>query len=208
MAFRILWIASCVTTMHSVWKDEKFPESGVSQDQDWSADPQDPLMMADGGPAFLQAQYSGAMQPPPPERIEQLWKVPTTTTSPCPLDCNQGYQDLDPLEWVRGWSGEKKLYCCKTAGKGCPRELPPPSGLPEPRVPVATPSDLPCPRAPAAAPTNMPAEAPSAHHNCDADFSTKNTCWKKLWNPTKMIWCCKHHHRGCGMAKWCVIDFR
>merc|ERR1712087_609120 len=62
---------------------------------------------------------------------------PTTSTSPCPIDCNAGYNDLDPMQWVRGWSGEKKLYCCKTANRGCPAELPPPSGLPPSGLPPA-----------------------------------------------------------------------
>eukprot|EP00959_Pyramimonas_sp_CCMP1952_P386764 8105733-Pyramimonas_sp.AAC.1 len=31
-----------------------------------------------------------------------------STTSPCPIDCNAGYNDLDPLQWVRGWSGRHR----------------------------------------------------------------------------------------------------
>merc|ERR1712187_982240 len=37
--------------------------------------------------------------PPPPQ----------STTSPCPFDCNAGYQDLGPLQWVKGWSGAKNF---------------------------------------------------------------------------------------------------
>ncbi|CAK0833878.1 unnamed protein product [Prorocentrum cordatum] len=54
---------------------------------------------------------------------------------------HSGYNGLDPLQWVRGWSGEKKLYCCKTAQRGCPSELLAPSGLPpsgEPPAPDAS----------------------------------------------------------------------
>merc|ERR1719411_1140603 len=51
------------------------------------------------------------------------------TTSPCPFDWTQGYNEW-PLQWVKGWSAAKKLFCCRTAQRGCPSELPPPSGLP------------------------------------------------------------------------------
>merc|ERR1719382_1360947 len=57
--------------------------------------------------------------PKPPAPVAPVpVPVPVSTTSPCPIDCNAGYNDLDPLQWVRGWSAEKKLYCCKTANKG------------------------------------------------------------------------------------------
>ncbi|CAK0825627.1 unnamed protein product [Prorocentrum cordatum] len=46
-----------------------------------------------------------------------------STTSPCPIDCNAGYNDLDPLQWVRGWSGEKKLYCCKSDLASYPQHM-------------------------------------------------------------------------------------
>ncbi|CAK0875043.1 unnamed protein product, partial [Prorocentrum cordatum] len=34
--------------------------------------------------------------------------LPAETTTPCPIDCGAGYNDLDPLQWVHGWSAAKK----------------------------------------------------------------------------------------------------
>merc|ERR1712087_1006321 len=65
---------------------------------------------------------------PPPAPVPPM-PVPVITTSPCPFDCNQGYNEW-PLQWVKGWSAAKKLFCCRTMQRGCPSELPPPSGLP------------------------------------------------------------------------------
>merc|ERR1719401_3032934 len=99
-----------------------------------------------------------------------------STTSPCPIDCNAGYNDLDPLQWVRGWSGEKKLYCCKTANKGCPSELPPPSGLP---------------------PSNAPAEPDNSVYDCDAGYHHCMHCLELSWSPRKIDYCCRNFHKGC-----------
>ena len=101
---------------------------------------------------------------------------PTTSTSPCPIDCNAGYNDLDPLQWVRGWSGEKKLYCCKTAQRGCPSELPPPSGLP---------------------PSGEPPAPDTNVHDCDAGYHHCMHCLELSWSPQKINYCCKNFHKGC-----------
>jgi len=102
--------------------------------------------------------------------------MPVSTTSPCPIDCNAGYNDLDPLQWVRGWSGEKKLYCCKTANKGCPSELPPPSGLP---------------------PSGAPPEADKNVYDCDAGYHHCMHCLVESWSPAKIDYCCTNFHKGC-----------
>lgn len=94
--------------------------------------------------------------------------APASTTSPCSIDCNAGYNDLDPLQWVRGWSGEKKLYCCKTANRGCPAELPPPSGLP---------------------PSDAPPEADKNVYDCDAGYHHLNSCLVESWSPQKIDHC-------------------
>ncbi|CAK0868781.1 unnamed protein product [Prorocentrum cordatum] len=91
-------------------------------------------------------------------------------------DCNAGYNDLDPLQWVRGWSGAKKLYCCKTANKGCPSELPPPSGKP---------------------PSGLPPAPDSSEYDCDAGYHHCMHCLKLSWSPRKIDYCCRTQHRGC-----------
>jgi hypothetical protein len=99
-----------------------------------------------------------------------------STTTPCPIDCNAGYNDLDPLQWVRGWSGQKKLYCCKTANRGCPSELPPPSGAP---------------------PSGKPAEPDTSVYDCDAGYHHCMHCLVESWSPQKIDYCCKNFHKGC-----------
>jgi hypothetical protein len=99
-----------------------------------------------------------------------------STTSPCPIDCTAGYNDLDPLQWVRGWSGEKKLYCCKTANKGCPSELPPPSGLPQ---------------------DDAPPEKDNSVYDCDAGYHHCMHCLELSWSPQKIDYCCTKEHKGC-----------
>ena len=55
--------------------------------------------------------------------------APIFSTSSCPYDCNAGYDEW-PMQWVKDWGGGKKDYCCERVGRGCPSELPPPSGIP------------------------------------------------------------------------------
>merc|ERR1711979_81544 len=56
--------------------------------------------------------------PPPPPRAPP--PPPQSTTSPCPLIAMPGTRTWGPLQWVKGWSGAKKLYCCRTVHRGCP----------------------------------------------------------------------------------------
>ena len=114
--------------------------------------------------------------PAPVVPVAPVVTTAMSTTSPCPIDCNAGYNDLDPLQWVRGWSAEKKLYCCKTANKGCPSELPPPSGLP---------------------PSNAPPEPDSSVYDCDAGYHHCMHCLELSWSPKKIDYCCKNFHKGC-----------
>merc|ERR1712048_1453916 len=80
--------------------------------------------------------------PPPPPAPVPLPPAPAPapapiiTTSSYPFDCNAGYDEW-PMQWVKGWGGAKKVYCCKTVGRGCPSELPPPSGAPPSGLPAA-----------------------------------------------------------------------
>jgi len=106
--------------------------------------------------------------PPPPP-------MPVSTTSPCPFDCNAGYNEW-PLQWVKGWTGAKKLFCCKTAGRGCPSELPPPSGLP---------------------PSGLPGEADMGPYDCNAGYHPCFHCLKQQWSPKKLSWCCTNMNKGC-----------
>jgi len=105
---------------------------------------------------------------------------PTTpvTTTKCPFDCTAGYNDLGPLQWVKGWSGEKKLYCCRTAHRGCPSELPPPSGLP---------------------PSGLPPVADTFQYDCNAGYHPCFECLVRQWSPAKLSYCCKTANKGC---KW------
>jgi len=102
--------------------------------------------------------------------------TPRSTTTPCPIDCNAGYNDLDPLQWVRGWSAHKKLYCCRKFGKGCPSELPPPSGLP---------------------PSGEPPLPDANVYDCDAGYHHCMHCLRSSWSPNKIAYCCKNFHKGC-----------
>jgi len=109
-----------------------------------------------------------APPPPPPPK-------PVSTTTPCPFDCNAGYNEW-PNQWVKGWAGAKKLYCCRTAGRGCPSELPPPSGLP---------------------PSGLPGEQDTGPYDCNAGYHPCFHCLKLHWSPKKISWCCTNMNKGC-----------
>jgi len=118
-------------------------------------------------------------QPPPPPvppPRPPAPRPPAPTTTPCPIDCNVGYNDLGPLQWVHGWSAAKKIYCCKVASKGCPSELPPPSGNP---------------------PSGVPPEPEEHEYDCDAGYHDCPKCLKESWSPKKINWCCSHRGKGC-----------
>merc|ERR1712232_1337528 len=89
------------------------------------------------------------------------------TTSPCPFDCNAGYNEW-PLQWVKGWSGAKKIYCCKTVQRGCASELPPPSGLP---------------------PSGLPPAPDTGPYDCNAGYHPCFHCLQHQWSPSKLSWC-------------------
>jgi len=116
--------------------------------------------------------------PPPTLPPPTTTLAPTTTTAPCKFDCNAGYDDLGPLQWVKGWSGAKKLYCCKTVQRGCASELPPPSGLP---------------------PSGEPPLPDTFHYDCNAGYHNCYHCLKLQWSPSKRQYCCKNENKGC---KW------
>merc|ERR1719384_157240 len=115
-----------------------------------------------------------APRPPPPPPPPAPRPIPSTT-SPCPFDCNAGYNEW-PLQWVKGWTGAKKMFCCRTAGRGCPSELPPPSGLP---------------------PSGLPGEEDNGPFDCNAGYHNCFHCLKRQWSPTKLRWCCTNQNKGC-----------
>merc|ERR1719410_3296525 len=124
-------------------------------------------------PAPLPPPPAPAPLPPPPAPAPP--PPPPSTTSPCPFDCNAGYNEW-PLQWVKGWTGAKKLYCCKTAGRGCASELPPPSGLP---------------------PSGLPGEPDMGPYDCNAGYHPCFHCLKQQWSPKKLSWCCANMNKGC-----------
>lgn len=102
-------------------------------------------------------------------------RAPAATTSSCPYDCNAGYDEW-PNQWVKGWGGAKKIYCCKTKKVGCASDLPKPSGVAQ--------SDIP------AAPDTGPYDCEAGYHNC-------YTCLVKHWSANKLDWCCAQKNKGC-----------
>jgi len=115
---------------------------------------------------------------PHPRPHPQPHPLPSTTK--CPFDCNAGYNDLGPTQWVKGWSGAKKIYCCKTANRGCPSQLPPPSGLPQ---------------------DDIPGEPDTFQYDCNAGYHHCAGCLKKQWSPNKIRYCCTNEHKGCSAMK-------
>merc|ERR1719491_859222 len=111
--------------------------------------------------------------PPAPNPIPH--PMPVITTSPCPFDCTQGYNEW-PLQWVKGWSAAKKIFCCRTAQRGCPSELPPPSGLP---------------------PSGLPPAADTGPYDCAAGYHPCFHCLRQQWSPSKLAWCCTNQQKGC-----------
>merc|ERR1712151_1466456 len=102
------------------------------------------------------------------------------TTTHCPIDCNAGYNDLGPHQWVKGWSAARKIYCCRTANRGCPSELPPPSGAP---------------------PSGIPGEPDTFQYDCNAGYHHCSGCLKLQWSPAKIQFCCSTQHKGCSAMR-------
>merc|ERR1712186_312620 len=69
------------------------------------------------------------------------------------------------------WSLDKKAWCCKHYGVGCPTPAPP----------APTPAPVPPP---------VPVPTPPPEPNCA--IGTPMT-----WDVGKKVWCCAHHHVGC-----------
>jgi hypothetical protein len=118
-------------------------------------------------------------RPPPPPPMPTIPPPPPPkpiTTTHCPFDCTAGYDDLGPHQWVKGWSAAKKVYCCKTAHRGCPSELPPPSGEP---------------------PSGEPPLPDTFKYDCNAGYHNCYHCLQLQWSPAKMSFCCKTENKGC-----------
>merc|ERR1712151_354156 len=118
------------------------------------------------------------IQPAPVVPVPIVTEAPTVKpsgTSSCPYDCNAGYDEW-PMQWVKGWGGAKKIYCCKTAHRGCPSELPPPSGAP---------------------PSGVPAAPDQGPYDCVAGYHPCYSCLVKHWSANKLDWCCEKKDKGC-----------
>jgi len=98
-----------------------------------------------------------------------------TTTTSCPFDCGADYDDW-PMQWVKGWSGAKKLYCCRTANRGCPDELPKQTNIPQ---------------------ANVPGEPDLGPYNCHAAYQSCYSCIVAHWSTLKINFCCREHNIGC-----------
>lgn len=112
---------------------------------------------------------------PVPVPVPAPAPMPIVSTSSCPYDCNAGYDEW-PMQWVKGWGGAKKLYCCKFANKGCPNQLPAPTGIQASGVP--------------AAPDPGPYDCAAGYRNC-------YVCLVKHWSSNKLNWCCAQKNIGC-----------
>merc|ERR1712187_768117 len=97
-------------------------------------------------------------------------------------DCNAGYDEW-PMQWVKGWGGAKKVYCCRTAGRGCASELPPPSGIP---------------------PSGLPPAADTGPYDCEAGYHPCFSCLEKHWSANKLDWCCREKGKGCRSRHQCT----
>merc|ERR1712039_786662 len=107
--------------------------------------------------------------------LPQTTALPPGGTTSCPYDCSADYNDW-PMQWVKGWSGAKKVYCCKAANRGCPDELPKQTNIPQDDVP------------------GLPEEGP---YNCKAAYNNCYKCIVENWSTIKMEWCCKNKGIGC-----------
>lgn len=97
------------------------------------------------------------------------------TTSSCPYDCEMDYNDW-PMQWVKGWAGAKKLYCCKTANRGCPDQLPQQTDIPQDTV---------------------EGERDMGPYDCHAAYQSCYECVIRHWSTIKIEWCCTEKGIGC-----------
>merc|ERR1711862_642862 len=72
------------------------------------------------------------------------------------------------------WSLDKKAWCCKHYGAGCPTTAPPAPTPPTPPPPT----------------TSLPYDCNAGYHGC-------YHCLIKQWSVSKLAWCCQHMGRGC-----------
>lgn len=122
-------------------------------------------------------------------------------------DCLAGFAN-----WEKAWSDEKKAWCCKHGGRGCPlkeqQQLPPldtnqsnkarqaKTPAPSPAVVHSTPAPSPVEHSTPAPSAGHPTPAPSPpaeDFDCIAGLAT----WKDTWSENKKAWCCLHSGRGC-----------
>lgn len=95
-------------------------------------------------------------------------------------NCDEGY-----VTWMTSWPDEKKKYCCKHQGRGCPSvatggcAAPPAGGTLAPGG---------CTGAAAVATTTA-----GRSYNCDEGFAICHT----TWSPLKARWCAEERHKVC-----------
>lgn len=128
-----------------------------------------------GCPIVASAPAPLSVPVPVPVPVPAPAPLPVVTTSSCPYDCNAGFDEW-PLQWVKGWGGGKKIYCCKVAQKGCPSDLPEPSGIPA---------------------SGIPAAVDEGPYDCNAGYHPCYSCLLKHWSANKLAWCCREKHMGC-----------
>merc|ERR1712217_630254 len=79
------------------------------------------------GTCLLQSTDSGGVSPGDRYKNLDLYTKYGCTTPMSDvkedMDCSAEYNDW-PMQWVKSWSDAKKAYCCKTANRGCPDQLP------------------------------------------------------------------------------------
>jgi len=108
------------------------------------------------------------------------------------FDCEAGYPNFKGGKWHEKWSGDKKAYCCKHYGRGCPRVTSLPfdcmsgckhwlKGWSEAKKTWCCQHEN-C----GCAPTSMP-------FDCDAGYDN----WAADWSSSKKAYCCQHAGRAC-----------
>merc|ERR1712038_1856540 len=158
--------------------------------------------------------------------LPALSTEPTTTLPPIPvptpapiLTTSEPYDCLS-----QGlWSFDKKGWCCKHYGVGCPTTPRPATTSPCPYDCTAgydewpnqwvkgwsgakklfccrtahrgCPSQLPPPSG--LPPSGVPGEADTGPYDCNAGYHPCFHCLKQQWSPKKLQWCCTNMNKGC-----------
>lgn len=76
---------------------------------------------------------------------------------------------------MKGWSTDKKHWCCKNKHMGCYTMI---TTMVLKMVPVVMPKGM---------------QTTSAPYDCNAGFSN----WEAGWSAPKKVYCCAHAGRGC-----------